>query len=101
MNDLYSLDIGYEPAVWRGYWNPLPTVPNKLSMKSRFSAARAKQFRLERGLTQEKLGKLTGWDITVISRLESGRVRDPRVSTVWKLACALDRKVEDFFEVER
>jgi len=70
-------------------------------MQAHFSGARAKQLRLKQKLSQDKLGQRTGWDITFISRLESGRVRDPRVSTVWKLACALDRKVEDFFEVER
>lgn len=41
------------------------------------------------GLTQEELGARTGIQMADISRLESGR-RDARLSTVFRLAEALD-----------
>ncbi len=47
-----------------------------------------KAARLERGLTQEDVSMLSGVHETEISRIEAGK-RDPRVSTVRKLAKAV------------
>jgi len=59
------------------------------------SETRADQFgrklkaaRDKRGLTQEELGKLSGFSVSYIYRLENGN-REPRLSTIADLAKAL------------
>lgn len=44
--------------------------------------------REERGITQYRLARLTGRSIQQISQIERGQ-REPRISTVIMLACAL------------
>lgn len=49
---------------------------------------RLRELRLERGLSQEKLGELAGLDRTYISSAEAGR-RNVSLKTIYKLAEAL------------
>ncbi len=49
---------------------------------------RLRELRLERGLSQEKLGELAGLDRTYISSAEAGR-RNVSLKTIHKLADAL------------
>jgi len=51
-------------------------------------AANVRSVRLARGLSQEALGDIAGLHMTEISRLERA-VREPRLSTIVKLAQAL------------
>lgn len=46
--------------------------------------------RAERGLSQEDLAELMGADQSWLSGVETGRVPDPRFSTIVRLAQALD-----------
>jgi transcriptional regulator with XRE-family HTH domain len=45
--------------------------------------------REERGLTQEEVARRSGVHATEVSRIEAGK-RDPRVSTVERLAAAVE-----------
>jgi transcriptional regulator with XRE-family HTH domain len=49
---------------------------------------RVRELRLERGLSQEKLGQLAGLDRTYISSVEAGR-RNVSLKNIHKLAEAL------------
>lgn len=49
---------------------------------------RLRELRLERGLSQEKLGELAGLDRTYVSSAEAGR-RNVSLKTIYKLAEAL------------
>lgn len=49
---------------------------------------RLRALRLERGLSQEKLGQLAGLDRTYVSSAEAGR-RNVSLKTIYKLADAL------------
>lgn len=53
-----------------------------------------KQLRLDAGLSQERLGEITGLDRTYISGIERG-VRNPSLKNIEKLAKALKVKVAD------
>ena len=57
-------------------------------------AANLRRARSEAQLTQEALGDLAGMHATEVSRLERG-VRDPRFSTLLRLARALDTPVSE------
>lgn len=46
-------------------------------------------MREERGLTQEQVAHRSGVHATEVSRIEAGK-RDPRVSTLERLAAAVD-----------
>ncbi len=48
-----------------------------------------KEFRIERGLSQERLGFESGYHRTYISLLERGR-KSPSLNTIFKLAEALN-----------
>lgn len=50
---------------------------------------RLRELRLERGLSQEKLGELAGLDRTYVSSAEAGR-RNVSLKTIYKLAEALE-----------
>lgn len=51
-------------------------------------AANVKRARSEAGMTQEQVADASGIHVTEVSRIERG-LRDPRISTVLKLADAL------------
>ena len=53
-----------------------------------------RQLRKEAGMSQEKLGEITGLDRTYISGIERG-VRNPSIRNIEKLAKALKAKVSD------
>ncbi len=54
-----------------------------------------KQARLEKGLTQEELGKIVGLQKSAIAKYENGRVVNIKRSTLQKLAKALDLRGSD------
>jgi transcriptional regulator with XRE-family HTH domain len=60
---------------------------------------RIKYFRERRGLTQASLAKLTGLTQSTIAQIEKGS-RDPSISTVKKLAQALDVHVAVLFAAD-
>ena len=56
-----------------------------------------KRVRRLRGLSQQELAALSGVSQYTITEIETGR-REPRPSTLRKLARALDVEVADFFQ---
>lgn len=54
-----------------------------------------KEARLQKGLTQEELGKLVGLQKSAIAKYENGRVVNIKRSTLQKLAKALDLRGSD------
>ena len=59
------------------------------------------KLRVERrraALTQEELAKEAGVGIATIARIEAGEITEPRVSTLRKLAAALDLQPRDLFD---
>jgi transcriptional regulator with XRE-family HTH domain len=52
--------------------------------------ANVKRLRNRRSLTQDELGRLSGVSKMEVYRLEKARTGDPRISTVIKLAKALE-----------
>ena len=65
-----------------------------------FSAANLVLMRKAKNLTQEEVARRSGLATVTISKLEEGRNNDPKVSTVSKLARALDCPVATFFSQE-
>lgn len=61
---------------------------------------RLREIRLERGLSQEKLGELAGLDRTYISSAERGR-RNVTLKAIHKLAEALDVDPGDLLSARR
>lgn len=57
-------------------------------------AGNLKRIRRKKGLSQEELGFRSGFHPTEISRLERA-VREPRLSTMVRLARALDVRLAD------
>lgn len=58
---------------------------------------RLRRLRLDASLTQEQLGFLCGMDMSEISRIERG-ARDPRLTTLLRLAMALELDVGDLVQ---
>lgn len=56
-----------------------------------------KTFRLEAGISQEKLAELSGLSRPYINQLESGRSKRPSAESLYKIARALNREMEEFF----
>lgn len=56
-----------------------------------------RQLRTEAGLSQEKLGEMTGLDRTYISGIERG-VRNPSIKNIEKLGKALKVKASELIE---
>lgn len=56
-----------------------------------------RELRLELGLSQEKLGELTGIDRTYISGIERG-VRNPALKNLQKIAKALNVKISELVD---
>ncbi len=63
-----------------------------------FSSANLIRIRREHGLTQEEVARRSGLATVTISKLEGGRNPDPKVSTLMKLAVALECPLDQFFE---
>ena len=54
-------------------------------------------MRQTRGLTQEEVARRSGLATATISKLEEGKSTDPKMSTVFKLAVALECTLDSFF----
>ena len=65
-----------------------------------FSAANLVLMRKMRNFSQEEVARRSGLATVTISKLEERRSKDPKVSTVSKLAKALDCPIETFFSEE-
>ena len=63
-----------------------------------FSSANLVRIRREHGLTQEEVARRSGLATVTISKLEGGRNPNPKVSTLMKLAVALECPPDLFFE---
>jgi transcriptional regulator with XRE-family HTH domain len=59
---------------------------------------RLREVRLKRGVTQQQLSEIAGMSEAYISNLEHG-LKVPSLTTVLRLAVALDCKVTDFVGV--
>ncbi|MEG0165387.1 helix-turn-helix domain-containing protein [Anaerorhabdus sp.] len=55
-------------------------------------------FRKEKGLSRYKLAILANVDDGLLSKIENNQVKDPKISTVNKLAKALDVKIDDLID---
>jgi len=53
-----------------------------------------KKFRIQRGMTQEELSKVSGVKYTTLTKLEGGFVKEPTISNVYKIAQALQLPME-------
>ena len=58
---------------------------------------RMKEFRIERGMTLEKLSEKTGISIGYLSHLERGTRENPTMCIMEKIAYALDKNVFEIF----
>lgn len=58
-----------------------------------------KRLRLAAGLTQAQLAELAGLSETTLNQLETGRTEEARISTVRKLASALDCGIADIAQL--
>lgn len=75
-----------------------PPVARRLTCV--FSAQNLIRIRKKRKLSQEGVARRSGLATVTISKLEEGKSCDPRMSTVRKLAKALDCSLEAFFADE-
>lgn len=57
-----------------------------------------KQKRLEKGLTQQELMRLSGVPQSIISDIENGATQNPRVETMRRLAAALNCTVDELLK---
>ncbi len=57
-----------------------------------------KQKRLEKGLTQQELMRLSGVPQSIISDIENGATQNPRVETMRRLAAALNCTVDELLQ---
>ena len=62
-----------------------------------FSSTNLCRMRQKRGLTQEEVARRSGLATATISKLEEGKSTDPKMSTVFKLAVALECTLDRFF----
>ena len=62
-----------------------------------FSSTNLCRMRQKRGLTQEEVARRSGLATATISKLEEGKSTDPKMSTVLKLAVALECTLDSFF----
>ena len=60
-----------------------------------------KAVRALRGITQEELARRAKVSRQLIASIEAGRHRDPRLSTLMRIADALDLNVEDLIRLMR
>jgi len=62
--------------------------------------ANLREARKKLGLTQEQVAERSGVHATEVSRIEAGK-RDPQVSTVLRLAAAVEARPGELLEVSR
>lgn len=55
-------------------------------------------YRTRRKYTQAELSRISGVPQAMISEIETGSVKAPRITTLWKLANALKCTVDDLIE---
>ena len=58
---------------------------------------KVKEIREEIGISQETLAEKSGVSRTIISGLESGKIKETSTKTLSKIARALDRNVSEIF----
>lgn len=58
---------------------------------------KVKEIREELGLSQKVLSQKSGVSRTIISGLESGKIKETSTTTLSKIADALGKKVSDIF----
>jgi DNA-binding XRE family transcriptional regulator len=61
-------------------------------------AKNIKKYRMELGISQDKLSKLADVTFHTIAKIESGATPNPGIETVNKIAKALDVTVNDLLE---
>lgn len=66
-----------------------------ISMRHREIAEQVRVWREHRGLSQRALAKAAGVSPVLATKIESGAIADPRLSTLRKLAKALDVTVAE------
>jgi len=66
-----------------------------ISMRPRTIAERVRVYREQRGLSQRGLARAAGVGAVLVTKLESEAISDPRISTLRKLAKALDVTVAE------
>lgn len=57
--------------------------------------------REEKGLSQNQLSKLSGVPQSVISDIESGKTKDPRIKTLISIANALETTVSELIDTKK
>jgi DNA-binding XRE family transcriptional regulator len=60
-------------------------------------SGRLGELRRKKGITQERLAEAADIDRVALANIETGR-RHPTVTTVYKIATALDVRIEDVFK---
>jgi DNA-binding XRE family transcriptional regulator len=60
-----------------------------------------KNFRKTKGLTQDKLAKIADIPLTTLSKIESGKIKQPGIWNVLKIAKALNVKVDNLINNKR
>ena len=58
---------------------------------------RMREIRIEQGITLEKLSELTGISVGYLSHLERGTRKNPSISIMHKIACALGKSMLEVF----
>ena len=61
-------------------------------------ADNVKRERRMEGWTQDELARRSGVGLATVSRIEQGEIEHPRVSTLRKIAAALDLEIRDLYE---
>lgn len=59
---------------------------------------RLRQVREDRNATRDKLGSDAGIAASTIAKLESGRVSEPGLFTVWAICRELEYRLDDLFD---
>lgn len=55
-----------------------------------------KELRVRNGMTQGDIVRATGLERSYVSSLEAGKIKHPRIHTVYKIAKAFGMKLSDF-----
>ncbi len=61
-------------------------------------AKNIKKFRKKKGISQDKLSKLSGITYNTVIKLESGATKNPRVETLQLIAKGLDVDINDLLK---